>query len=122
MKITGIGIDIVSLPRVQSFIKRHGLRGIRRVLSPSEKRSLAKRPVSPRQFSKVFVAKEAYSKACGFPLLGIDGFRAIQVKILPQNRFRVKSLQSGSSRRGEAQGCFFQTKGLIGAQVIRWDD
>lgn len=68
--IYGIGTDIVSIPRFERMLKRHGERLAARVLG-SDELSAYRSCAQPAAFlAKRFAAKEAFSKALG------TGFRA----------------------------------------------
>ena len=120
MRLVGLGIDLIALSRVQQFLKRHKLRAWDRLLTQSERRCLSRKPPSVLLFSKIFAAKEAFFKALGKPWMGLEGFGGIDVKLLPHEKFQVKSLHFGSAKPMEATGSFFQGKGLVGAEVILW--
>ncbi len=63
--ITGIGIDIVQVNRVESVYERFGFKFARRVLAPDELTAFS-RSSSPVHFLAMrFAAKEATSKALG---------------------------------------------------------
>ncbi|HTL46761.1 MAG TPA: 4'-phosphopantetheinyl transferase superfamily protein [Verrucomicrobiae bacterium] len=116
MNVLGVGIDLISLKRVRKFL-RHPKSQIRRLLTPAEQKRYLAKNLSPVVFAKLFSAKEAYFKAAGG---GIPVFERMDVKLLPRDRFQVKSLH-GLRSAAPAYGCFFRTPSLIGAQIILWD-
>jgi holo-[acyl-carrier protein] synthase len=63
--ILGIGIDIVSIARMERVIAARGERFLRRVFSPSEVEEGAKRLRSAPYFAARFAAREAFVKALG---------------------------------------------------------
>jgi holo-[acyl-carrier protein] synthase len=63
--IYGIGIDLVSIPRMEAVLKRWGERFIRRVFTEKEAKTCFKRAYPPASFALRFAAKEAFSKALG---------------------------------------------------------
>jgi phosphopantetheine--protein transferase-like protein len=115
--LAGLGIDLISLRRVQRFLKDHSLNTVRRLFSPLEIKKRGK--ISPLYFAKMFAAKEAFFKALGTSVMGIEGFRKIAVTLLEKDRFNVQmSLSPG--RNTEAQGSFFRCGDFVGAQVLLW--
>ncbi len=63
--IYGVGTDIVAVARMAEFWRRHGERGIDRVLAPSEKAECLAARHPERFLAKRFAAKEALGKALG---------------------------------------------------------
>jgi holo-[acyl-carrier protein] synthase len=63
--IRGIGIDLVSIPRVTGVWARHGERFARRILSVEEWPEFAAASQPDRLLAKRFAAKEAFAKAIG---------------------------------------------------------
>ncbi|MCS7181973.1 MAG: holo-ACP synthase [Thermoanaerobaculum sp.] len=59
--IVGIGLDLVSVPRLGQVMRRHGTRFLARCFAPGE---LA-RPWDPQHVAGLFAAKEAAFKALG---------------------------------------------------------
>ena len=118
MPQAGAGIDLVSLRRVRILLKNSGSR-IRRVLAPREALCFGRSRIPAGAFARQFAAKEAFLKACHDPTLELS---EIEVKILPQDRFRVKSLRSsGSTSFREGEGCFFHASSHVGALIILWN-
>lgn len=65
--ITGIGTDVVSIPRIEKVLERFGERFSNRILAPEERPRYARiRAESrPSHLAKRFAAKEAFAKAIG---------------------------------------------------------
>ena len=63
--IYGIGVDLVSIPRMEAVLKRWGERFIQRVFTKGEAETCLKRHHPPSSFALRFAAKEAFSKALG---------------------------------------------------------
>jgi holo-[acyl-carrier protein] synthase len=63
--IHGIGVDLVSIPRMETVLKRWGERFVRRVFTEREAETCFKRAHPPSSFALRFAAKEAFSKAVG---------------------------------------------------------
>lgn len=120
MRLVGLGIDLVAVSRVKQFLKDHKRRALDRLLTESEKKLFSDKSLSALMFSKIFAAKEAFFKALGRPWMGLEGFGAIDVKLLPHGKFQVKSLHAEGPRPPEGRGSFFQCEGLVGAEVILW--
>ncbi len=120
MRLVGLGIDLVALSRVKQFLKDHKRRAMDRLLTLSEKKQFSKKSPHVLTFSKIFAAKEAFFKAMGKPWMGLDGFKAIHVKLLPHGKFQVESLHFEGRSPLAATGSFFQCEGLVGAEVILW--
>jgi len=66
--IVGLGIDVCSVPRIQSALERFGERFWERLLTPRERADLAGRRADRAvALAGRFAAKEAFSKALGAP-------------------------------------------------------
>jgi holo-[acyl-carrier protein] synthase len=65
--ILGLGSDICDIRRIESAIKRHGDRFIKRIFTPAEREKAASRTerIQAATFAKRFAAKEAAAKALG---------------------------------------------------------
>jgi len=73
--IRGVGIDIVSISRIEKLIASRGERFLRKVFSPGEIEEGKRREKSAAFFAARFAAREAFVKALG------TGFRkGISVK------------------------------------------
>ncbi len=113
MRLLGIGVDLVSIPRMRQFLKRHGAKAVK-LLDPQAK----SRKISALRLARLFAAKEAVFKALNRSWMGIEGFQAIQVKSSHSSGFRVECafLPKGA----QVSGRFFDCEGLAGAQVMIW--
>ena len=92
--MTKIGIDIVSIPRIERFIQRHGNRGLERFLS-QEEISLAKKVSTVAGF---WAAKEALSKALGFGIGKELSFHDIHISKLPSGAPKIDLTQRQSTQ------------------------
>ncbi len=110
----GLGIDLLSLSRAKNFLNSHSLKKIGRLFTDNERKKL--RRLSPRAFSRLFTAKEAFFKALGKSWMGLEGFGTIEVRELSRDRFQAVS----EGRVGE--GSFFEDKNWVGAQVVLWNE
>ncbi len=77
--ILGIGVDLVSIPRVAAVWQRHGERFARRVLSDREWPDYLASQRPERLLAKRFAAKEALAKALGTGVRGAMTFQAVSV-------------------------------------------
>lgn len=116
MRLRGIGIDLVSVPRMQRFVKEHGRKAVQ-LLDSTRRKSSSK--ISVLRLARLFAAKEAFFKALGRSWMGLEGFRDIEVQSSPQGTFRVKYpfLPEGA----QVSGRFFSGDRWAGAQVIIWE-
>jgi len=77
--IRGIGVDLVSVPRVAQVWQRHGERFARRILSAQEWPDFAASTRPERLLAKRFAAKEAFAKALGLGVRPPMGFQLVSV-------------------------------------------
>jgi holo-[acyl-carrier protein] synthase len=84
--IYGIGVDIVSVSRIERVILRWGDRFIRRVFTPAEIDFCHKRSSSFSAFALRFAAKEAFSKAIGLGMRKGLKWREIEVFNYPSGK------------------------------------
>ena len=63
--IYGIGTDIVAVARMAELYRRHGERGLEKLLAPEERDACRSAPAPARFLAKRFAAKEALGKALG---------------------------------------------------------
>lgn len=76
--ILGTGLDLVSIPRFERFLRRHGERGLRRLFTPEELAYCSSLPTAAASFAARFAAKEAFGKALG---AGLAGFAWTEVEV-----------------------------------------
>lgn len=67
--ITGIGIDIVEIRRVEKLIRQYGSRFIKRTFTPKEIKYCKDKPNPAQHYAGRFAVKEALIKALGRPLI-----------------------------------------------------
>lgn len=89
--IYGIGVDLVSVARIQSSLERHGERFFERVLHEAERPRLAGSKSAANLLAKSFAATEAFSKALG---TGVRGFRFNDVGIVRDELGRPQLIYS----------------------------
>ena len=63
--IYGIGTDMVAIARLEAFYRRHGERGLEKLLAPEEREDCRRSQAPARFLAKRFAAKEAFGKALG---------------------------------------------------------
>lgn len=76
--IVGVGVDVVTVSRIEAILSRHGDRFLERVLSLQELAGCPT-PREPRWIAKRFAVKEAFSKALGTGLRGPMSFQNISL-------------------------------------------
>jgi len=69
--IVGLGLDLVSIPRFERFLARHGERGLHRLFTPGEREYCRALAAPATSFAARFAAKEAFVKALGTGLSGL---------------------------------------------------
>lgn len=84
--IYGIGVDIVSIVRIESIIKRWGDRFVGRVFTPDEAAICYDRAYPSSAFALRFAAKEAFSKALGSGMRKGLKWRDIEVFNYPSGK------------------------------------
>lgn len=77
--IRGIGVDLVSIPRVEAVWQRHGERFARRILGPGEWAEVQTATRPGRLLAKRFAVKEALAKALGTGLRPPMDFRLVSL-------------------------------------------
>lgn len=113
MRLQGVGIDLVSVPRMRQFLKRHGAKAVK-LLDPQSK----EKKVSAVRLARIFAAKEAVFKALNRSWMGMEGFRDIQIQGIQGDGFRVQC--PFLPRGAQVSGRFFAKDGYAGAQVFIW--
>ncbi|HTY13103.1 MAG TPA: holo-ACP synthase [Candidatus Omnitrophota bacterium] len=77
--ISGIGIDIIEIDRIKAAVKAHGKRFLNRIFTERELEYCRnRRAYRFPELAARFAAKEAYSKAIGTGMVGIN-HREIEV-------------------------------------------
>jgi holo-[acyl-carrier protein] synthase len=84
--IYGIGVDLVSIRRIEKVIRRWGDRFVRRVFTPGEAETSYLRRSTYSAFALRFAAKEAFSKALGLGMRNGLKWREIEVFNYPSGR------------------------------------
>lgn len=94
--IYGIGVDLVSIRRIERVIDRWGKRFVNRVFTAQEAQFCYHRPSPSSAFALRFAAKEAFSKAMGLGMR--KGIKWNEVEVFnhssgkPSLRFHGRSL------------------------------
>lgn len=84
--IISTGLDLVSVPRFQRFVERHGRRGLDRLFTAEEIDYCLALAHPGRSFAARFAAKEAFYKAAGTGVGPAGGWRDVEVIRLGSGR------------------------------------
>ena len=100
--ILGLGLDLVSLPRMERSLERFGDRLLERVLTPVERAALpaASGPRTAYVAAR-FAAKEAAVKALGTGFAAGVGPRDVEVVSLPSGKPELRLHGAAARRAGE---------------------
>ncbi len=96
--IYGIGVDLVSIPRIARALARFGERFKERVFTPQEINYCEARSRPEYNYALRFAAKEAFSKALGVGLRR-NGIRWREVEVVPAPSGRPDLAVSGTAAR-----------------------
>jgi len=88
--IYGIGVDLVSVSRIERVIQRWGDRFVCRVFAPDEVEFCSKQASPSHAFALRFAAKEAFSKALGLGMRKGIQWRDIEVFNYPEGKPGLK--------------------------------
>jgi len=88
--VYGIGVDLVSVSRIERVIRRWGDRFVERVFAPNEIEFCSRRVSPPHAFALRFAAKEAFSKALGLGMRKGIQWRDIEVFNYPAGKPGLK--------------------------------
>ncbi len=88
--IYGIGVDLVSVSRIERVLRRWGDRFTDRVFTPNEVEFCSKRVSPSHAFALRFAAKEAFSKALGLGMRKGIQWRDIEVFNYPEGKPGLK--------------------------------
>jgi holo-[acyl-carrier protein] synthase len=88
--IYGVGIDLVSIRRIERSINRWSDRFVQRVFTPDEAKVCYQKSFPPSAFALRFAAKEAFSKALGLGMTNGLKWREIEVYNQPSGRPDLK--------------------------------
>ncbi len=119
MPVLRSGVDLVEIERVESMLRRHGERFLKRVYTDQELRDVKENPAS---LAARFAAKEAVSKALGTGI-GVIAWKEIEV-VRGAERMPELRLHGGAARRAEELGLhtwsisLSHTGGLAIAMVV----
>lgn len=102
--ILGLGLDLVSLPRMERSLERFGEHLLERVLTPAERALLPAAPGAKAAYVAArFAAKEAAVKALGTGFAQGVGPRDVEVVSLPSGRPELR-LHGAAARRAREMG------------------
>ncbi len=88
--ILGIGIDLVSIPRIAGVLARWGTRFMARVYTQAEIDLCRRRAAPAAAFAMRFAAKEAFSKAMGLGMRRGLRWREIEVYHAPTGKPQLR--------------------------------
>lgn len=77
--VFGVGIDLMSVVRVEQAVERYGGRFLARIFTPAEVEFCAKLCRPYPSYAARFAAKEAFSKALGTGLRGKISWQEVEV-------------------------------------------
>lgn len=106
--IGGIGVDLVSIPRIEKILSRHRDRFLGRVLGAREKEELQIRNFPAASLAARFAAKEAVLKALGCGI-GPAALHEVEIISCPGRQPEVRLLGSAALLAAE--------KGITGIAV-----
>ena len=75
--IRGMGVDLVSVPRMADVLRRQGHRFEERVFTEGERAYCRSKAAAPEHYAARFAAKEAVLKAAGVGLLELSSCRVV---------------------------------------------
>lgn len=124
MKLIGLGIDLVEVPRIRDLLARHGQRFKDKTFTPGEIAYCDSCADPAMHYAARFAAKEAAAKAIGTGLWaeGVD-WKDFEIVRAASGKPSL-SLHAAAARHAEAQGVsqvlvsLTHTKDLAQAQVI----
>jgi holo-[acyl-carrier protein] synthase len=99
----GVGIDLVSIPRMKGLLDRWGERFLSRVFTKTEIAYCLKRSMPAVSLAARFAAKEAFYKAVSGRETGTIGFKDIEVVVDKDGKPRLEIY--GAARRALAGWC-----------------
>lgn len=83
MRIHGIGIDVVEIPRIAAAIERHGEPFLARIFTAAERRYCTAHGTPEIHFAARFAAKEAVAKALGTGIGGQANWLDLEIERTP---------------------------------------
>lgn len=100
--ILGLGMDLVSLPRMERSLDRFGDRFLERMLTPAERAALpASAAARTAYVSGRFAAKEAAVKALGTGFARGIGIKDVEVLSLPSGQPTLRFHGAAAARAAE---------------------
>ncbi len=83
--ISGLGLDLVKVSRVEQALARFGQRFLARCFTAAESEAAFKRPNPAQALAMRFAAKEAFAKAAGLGMRGL-AWREIEIAHRPSGQ------------------------------------
>ncbi len=87
--LSGVGVDLVSIPRIEKIYTRFGERFLRRIFSRRELDALSDRKIFMASLAARFAAKEAALKAIGCGI-GPASLKEVEVITAPGEQPRIE--------------------------------
>jgi holo-[acyl-carrier protein] synthase len=88
--VTGLGVDIIEVPRIKKALDRWGKRFFKRVFTSEERRYSMRKAFPEQSLAARFAAKEAVMKALGTGLSGGIAWTDVEIVNNPQGKPEVK--------------------------------
>jgi holo-[acyl-carrier protein] synthase len=88
--LTGLGVDIIEVPRIKKALNRWGERFFKRVFTSEERRYSMRKAFPEQSLAARFAAKEAVMKALGTGLSGGIAWTDVEIVNNPQGKPEVK--------------------------------
>ena len=99
--IRGIGVDVVSVPRMAEILGRQGERFLRRVFTEGERAYCGAKARPAEHLAARFAAKEAVLKALGVPAgLSWHEMEVVEEGGAPRVRLHGRAAAAARARRG----------------------
>jgi len=98
--IKGMGVDLVTIERIEKIVQRHPERFLKRIFSAAELKSLEANRLYPATLAARFAAKEAVLKAIG---CGIGPAALNEVEIIAPSGAQPQVYLHGTARRLAAE-------------------
>lgn len=102
--IRGVGVDVVSVPRLARLIERFGERATERLFTPEELADCGRRTAPADCLAGRFAAKEAFLKALGTGLASGLRWRDVAVRSDRAGRPRLSLMDGAAERLREVGG------------------
>lgn len=103
MTVSGLGMDLVEIARIEDSVRRHGERFIKRVFTAAEQAYCGLQRHPAQHLAARFAAKEAGAKALGSGIRGEVGWLDVEV-VREAGHAPKLLLHRGARKRAEVLG------------------